>query len=59
MIASTDRKILVSLDGGITRANIEKIAATGVDIVVTGSAIFDGEEPTANARFMLERVTRK
>lgn len=30
--------------------------AAGADLIVTGSAVFDGKSPAANARFMLERV---
>jgi len=45
-------EVLVCLDGGITRANIADIARTGADIIVSGSAIFDGKEPHRNARFM-------
>jgi pentose-5-phosphate-3-epimerase len=31
------------VDGGITRQNIAQLAGRGVDIVVTGSAVFDGD----------------
>ena len=33
-----------------------RAAATGADVIVTGSAVFDGKTPEANARFMLETV---
>jgi ribulose-phosphate 3-epimerase len=42
-IASSGREILVAVDGGITRRNIGQLAGRGVDIVVTGSAVFDGD----------------
>jgi len=51
-----DREILLEVDGGITRANIEHIATLGADLVVSGSAIYDGVAPLDNARFMLEVV---
>ena len=41
------------MDGGITRGNIGTLAGTGVDVVVTGSAVFDGQAPAENARAML------
>lgn len=44
---------LVALDGGITRENIRQAAASGADIIVSGSAIFDGKNARANAEFML------
>lgn len=52
IVAGSGRPILVGVDGGITRANIGRLAGTGVDLVVTGSAIFDGHSPAANAAVM-------
>jgi ribulose-phosphate 3-epimerase len=54
MIADSGKDIILCADGGITKENISAVAATGVDIVVTGSAVFDGKAPEANAQFMLE-----
>jgi len=56
MIASAGRDILIGVDGGITRDNIGHVAQMGADIVVTGSAVFDGKAPVENAGFMLNRV---
>lgn len=42
-IAASGRDILVAVDGGITRQNIGQLAGRGVDIVVSGSAVFDGD----------------
>jgi len=47
------RRILLGVDGGITRENVAQLARTGVDLVVTGSAVFDGKAPAENARHML------
>jgi ribulose-phosphate 3-epimerase len=47
-------EIVVAVDGGITKSNVERIASLGVDLIVTGSAVFDGVSPEANARAMLE-----
>jgi len=44
---------VVLVDGGITRDNIGTLRGTGVDIVVTGSAVYDGKAPAENARAML------
>jgi ribulose-phosphate 3-epimerase len=52
------REILVAVDGGITKANLEHVASLGVDILVTGSAVYDGTEPANVAREMRERVGR-
>jgi len=56
LIAASGREILLAVDGGITRSNIAEVARTGVDIIVTGSAVFDGKAAGENARFMLEAV---
>lgn len=47
------RDILLCVDGGVTKDNIGSIAKMGADLVVTGSAVFDGKAPTENAEFML------
>jgi ribulose-phosphate 3-epimerase len=51
-----DRDVRVGLDGGVNRDNVDRAIAAGADIVVAGSAIFDGGDAGANARFMLERA---
>ena len=56
MIGKSGREILLCVDGGITRNNIAKVARTGADIIVAGSAVFDGKSPRENARFMLSAV---
>jgi ribulose-phosphate 3-epimerase len=53
MIATAGKDILLAVDGGINKENISAVVATGVDVIVTGSAVFDGKTPEANARFML------
>ena len=56
MISSRGKETLVCVDGGITKGNIADMAEAGVDVVVTGSAVFDGKDPVGNARFMLETL---
>jgi ribulose-phosphate 3-epimerase len=57
MIADSERNIILGVDGGITKENIAQVAATRADLIITGSAVFDGKAPEANARFMLEAVS--
>jgi ribulose-phosphate 3-epimerase len=52
------REIVVAVDGGITKANIEDVASLGIDLIVTGSAVYDGIAPAQNARAMLEAAKR-
>src|SRR6516225_3757037 len=56
MIAGSPHEILLGVDGGITRDNIAAVAGVGVDLIVAGSAVFDGKAPEANLQFMLEAV---
>lgn len=59
LIAGAGRNVLLGIDGGITRDNIGDFAGAGVDLVVTGSAVFDGKAPAENARFMLDALGRR
>ena len=56
MIAEAEKDLLVCVDGGVTRDNITELATAGVDIVVTGSAVFDGKNPVENAEFMVDAL---
>jgi ribulose-phosphate 3-epimerase len=53
------RSTVVAVDGGITKANVEQVASLGVDLIVTGSAVYDGHAPAHNARAMLELVRQR
>jgi ribulose-phosphate 3-epimerase len=50
MVGRTGRNVMVGVDGGVTRDNVGAVAAMGVDLVVTGSAVFDGGDAAANLR---------
>jgi ribulose-phosphate 3-epimerase len=56
MVAAAGKEILVCVDGGVTKDNIAGIAAAGADLIVTGSAVFDGSAAETNARFVLAAV---
>lgn len=56
IVAGTSRDILIGVDGGITRRNVAEVARAGVDLIVTGSAVFDGKAAAENARSMLQAV---
>jgi ribulose-phosphate 3-epimerase len=53
-----DREILLCVDGGVTKDNVADVAAMGADMVVTGSAVFDGRAPHDNAVSMLDAIRR-
>jgi ribulose-phosphate 3-epimerase len=54
LIRRSGRRIVLGVDGGITRDNIARVAAMGPNLIVTGSAVFDGKDAPGNARFMLD-----
>jgi len=51
--AGTD--VLVGVDGGVTIANAAEVASWGIDVIVSGSAIFDRVDPARN----LDLLTRE
>lgn len=56
LAARAGREVLLCVDGGVTRDTITEIARLRPDLVVTGSAVFDGRDPPGNVRFLLERL---
>ena len=56
MLRQAGKDILVCIDGGVKKTNVGDIAAIGADIIVSGSAVFDGKNPFENAKFMLEAM---
>jgi ribulose-phosphate 3-epimerase len=56
MLTNVNKDILTGVDGGITRDNIADVARMDVDIIVTGSAVFDGKAPLENANLMISAV---
>ena len=58
MVRDAKKNILVGVDGGITRNNIVDVAQMEPDIIVAGSAVFDGKAPAENAKFMLENIAK-
>ena len=53
------REVVLGVDGGITKANIDHVASLHPDLVVSGSAIFDGLAPRENARYLLEALRQE
>ena len=40
----------------VNRGNLARVAGLGADVIVSGSAIFDGQAAATNAAFMLDQV---
>jgi ribulose-phosphate 3-epimerase len=47
------RDVLLGLDGGVTRENLTEVARLRPDLIVTGSAVFDGKAAAQNVAAML------
>ena len=46
----------VGVDGGVSLANAAQIAGWGIDVIVSGRAIYDGTNPAGNLHRMLEQI---
>lgn len=55
-VEESGRDIVLCVDGGIKRDNVVDAVRAGAQLVVTGSAVFDGRNPVENARLMLDAV---
>lgn len=48
--------VLVGVDGGVTIGNAAEVAGWGPDVIVSGSAIFDGTDPSGNLDLLSKEV---
>jgi ribulose-phosphate 3-epimerase len=56
LVQETGSRAEIEVDGGVNESTIEQVVSAGVDIVVAGSAIFDGEDPARAAQRLRERL---
>ena len=49
-------EVLVGVDGGVTTGNAAQIASWGIDVIVSGSAIFDRVDPGGNLDLLTSRL---
>ena len=52
------RPVAIGIDGGVTRANVGRIAALEPDMIVAGSAVFTGNGAAASVRELLDEIDR-
>lgn len=58
MLADIGRDdVLIEADGGIKLDNIREVYDAGVDVIVSGSGVFDTPDPVATMRQMRERCS--
>ncbi len=46
----------IEIDGGVTLENLDAVAATGVDVIVAGSAVFGVEDVRGTTRRIVQRL---
>jgi len=57
-IDAADLDVRIEIDGGVTEENLAEVAASGVDMVVAGSAVFGTGDPEAATRRLVERLAQ-
>jgi ribulose-phosphate 3-epimerase len=58
MVKSARLDAEIEVDGGVNLTTVDRAAAAGADILVAGSAVFDGEDPAAAAGRLREKLDR-
>src|SRR5262249_19576657 len=48
--------VRIEIDGGVSLENLDEVAATGVDLIVAGSAVFGGGDPRGATQAMVRRL---
>ena len=48
--------VRIELDGGVTEENLDDVAASGVDMIVAGSAVFGSKDVTETTARMVRRL---
>jgi ribulose-phosphate 3-epimerase len=56
MIEADGLDTRIEIDGGVTEDNLDRVAATGVDMIVAGSAIFHSGDPRATTQRMVRSL---
>ncbi len=51
-----EQEIVVAIDGGITQGNAKHVGSLPIDLIVAGSAVYDGGIAADNARAIFEAV---
>ena len=57
MIDDRGLKVRIEIDGGIDADNISNIVEAGAEIIVAGSAVFSGGQPTEAVKTLIDRAT--
>lgn len=58
MITASGSQALIEVDWGVNRKTAPLLAAAGVDVFVTGSAVFGAEDPVEEVRILKELIAQ-
>lgn len=56
LAAAHGADVLIGVDGGVTLGNAAEVAGWGIDVIVSGSAIFDRRNPAHNLELMTKTL---
>lgn len=56
LAAAQGTQVRLGVDGGVTMASAADIASWGVDVIVSGRAVYDGRDPAGNLSRMLGQL---
>ena len=57
MIVERDLPTRIEIDGGVDAANIREVVEAGADIIVSGTGVFGGGDPTAGVKKLIDAGT--
>jgi len=58
MITASGSQALIEVDGGVNRKTVQHLATAGVDVFVTGSAVFGAEDPVEEVRILKDLIAQ-
>jgi ribulose-phosphate 3-epimerase len=58
-LRSLRQDLIICIDGAVSRKTITDVVAMRPEIIITGSAVFDGKNPGENLKFMLDAVKQR
>ena len=58
-VRTLKQDILIFVDGAINKKNIADVAKMCPDVIVTGSAVFDGKDAAGNLKCMLDAIKQR
>jgi ribulose-phosphate 3-epimerase len=57
MIVERGCRAQIEVDGGIDARNVRQVVDAGAEVLVAGSAVFDGGDPEAGVRRLIQAAS--